>query len=107
MDKCRTVGSSLVHLICGFSIAGAYDSTDSCSIDPIFNIVGKKLVGCRDCHRSQLVKAQHSIPELIVALQDKKDLVSLPDSQGGEVVGAPCAFLLHIREGYPPLDLIL
>ena len=67
----------------------------------------KQLVRCGNHHGSELVQAQHGIPELVMPLEYQHDAVALPDAKALEVVRTSAALPLHVQERYPAFRLIL
>ena len=94
-------GQTFVHLVRHAAGGGAEDGPDVRCIDPVFDVVGQKLIGAQDGHGADLVQGHHADPELVVPPQDQQHLVPPLDAQGAEVVGRLVGIAADVREGEP------
>ena len=87
---------SLCSKIRGISIGGAEDGADTGGLEAVDKVMDFQLVGSRDGHSAQLMQCHHGRPELVVPFQHQHDLITLFDTQRGEIVGVLVGQILDI-----------
>ena len=95
----RAVCGGSVNSFGGFAVCGADNSADSGGIEAVFKVVLKELVGCGNRNGSDFVESKNGEPELVMALENKHNLIAALDSKRFEIVCGSARFLLDIPEG--------
>ena len=109
-DLCQLHSAGILcqlHLSCGISVGGTKDGADARRLEAIGKIVLNELIGSRNSYCAELVKSQHSEPELIVTLEHQHYPVAPLYAERLEIVCALGGGILHILEGEAALGHIV